>query len=59
MSSSKTTTATRKPSPKASAAPAENSAIGLDQAIAQAQRGRVNVSPDKAVQMAAKLYGEG
>jgi Flp pilus assembly protein TadD len=30
----------------------------LDAAIAKAQQGRVNVSPDKAVQMAAKLYAE-
>lgn len=31
----------------------------LDQTIARAQQGRVNVSPEKAVQMAGKLYGEG
>jgi tetratricopeptide (TPR) repeat protein len=31
----------------------------LDQTIAQAQQGRVNVSAGKAVQMAAKLYAEG
>jgi len=30
----------------------------VDQAIAQAQQGRVNVSTEKAVQMAVKLYGE-
>lgn len=31
----------------------------LDQTIAKAQQGRVNVSPQKAVQMAGKLYTDG
>lgn len=31
----------------------------LDQTIARAQQGRVNVTPAKAVQMAGQLYGEG
>ena len=31
----------------------------VDQVIAQAQQGKVNVTPEKAVQMAIKLYGEG
>lgn len=31
---------------------------GLEQAIARAQHGRVSVTPDKAVEMAGKLYGE-
>jgi tetratricopeptide (TPR) repeat protein len=34
-------------------------ANNLDSTIAQAQRGRVNVSAEKAVQMAAQLYAEG
>lgn len=33
-------------------------AAGLEQAIARAQHGRVSVTPDKAVEMAGKLYGE-
>jgi len=33
-------------------------AAGLEQAIARAQHGRVSVSPDKAVEMAGKLYGD-
>lgn len=31
----------------------------LDQSIAQAQHGRVDVTPEQAMQMAVKLYGEG
>jgi tetratricopeptide (TPR) repeat protein len=31
----------------------------LDTAIARAQHGRVSVTPDKAVEMAGKLYGDG
>jgi len=31
----------------------------LDSAIARAQQGRVNVTPEKAIAMAGKLYGEG
>jgi len=31
----------------------------LDSAIAKAQQGRVNVTPEKAIAMAGKLYGEG
>ena len=65
MSRTKTTTAPAKPTAakgqaqapqkRQGAAPASN----LDEAIAKAQHGKVNVTPDKAVQMAAKLYGEG
>jgi tetratricopeptide (TPR) repeat protein len=34
-------------------------AAGLEKAIARAQHGRVSVTPDKAVEMAGKLYGYG
>ena len=37
---------------------ARQSPANLDEAIAQAQHGRVNLTPEKAVQMAAKLYSE-
>ena len=33
--------------------------ISVDQAIATAQKGRVNVTPQQAMQMAGKLYSEG
>jgi len=60
MSRTKTTTAspssqTKKPQPGKGGGQANN----LESTIAQAQRGRVNVSPEKAVQMAARLYAEG
>jgi tetratricopeptide (TPR) repeat protein len=62
MSRTKTTTAARQGQAKrqqqrrtGGAGPGAN----LDAAIAQAQRGRVNVTPERAVQMAAKLYSEG
>ena len=32
---------------------------GLEQMIARAQHGEVNVTPERAVQMAGKLYSEG
>jgi tetratricopeptide (TPR) repeat protein len=32
---------------------------GVDQAIAKAQQGRVNVTPEKAIEMAGKLFSEG
>ena len=34
-------------------------AAGLEQTISRAQHGRVSVTPDKAVEMAGKLYGDG
>ena len=33
-------------------------AVPVDQAIARAQQGRVNVSPARAIEMAGKLYGD-
>ena len=53
-------TAASRKSPRV-AVPLQNGGpvVDIDEAIAQAQSGRVNVSPEKAVQMAAKLYGEG
>ena len=61
MSSSKTTTAParRRGAPKSQAPQPKAGGGDLDQTIAQAQHGKVNVSPATAVQMAAKLYGEG
>lgn len=63
MSNTKTTTAParRKPAQQASAKGPQTNAPAdtVDQAINQAQQGRVNVSAEKAVQMAVKLYSEG
>ena len=56
MSSTKTA------APKSrTATPAPQGAAGdpLDRAIARAQTGRVNVTPEKAIAMAGKLYSEG
>ena len=63
MSSTKTTTAPARRrnaqnSPAKGQQPTQ-AAGGVDQAIAQAQQGKVNVTPEKAVQMAISLYGEG
>jgi Flp pilus assembly protein TadD len=63
MSNTKTTNApARRRAGQQSPAQAQQRAgapATVDQAIARAQQGRVNVTPDKAVQMAVKLYGEG
>lgn len=68
MSNTKSTTAhaRRKPAPQNPAqrpqAQGQQQAASpatIDQAIAQAQRGRVSLTTEKAVQMAVKLYGEG
>jgi hypothetical protein len=63
MSSSKSTTAPagRRSAQQAPAQAKQGQANpnNLDQTITRAQQGRVNVSPEKAVQMAAKLYSEG
>jgi tetratricopeptide (TPR) repeat protein len=62
MSRSKTTTAPSRGSAgkrKAAAGPAPARRGNLDATIARAQQGRVNVTPEKAVQMAAKLYADG
>ncbi len=60
MTSKTTTTATRKrPSQTAAAQGQKPGSANLDTAIAQAQQGRVNVTAERAVQMAAKLYSEG
>lgn len=56
---SSTKTAPR--NPKASAPNTQGAGTSgntLDDAIAQAQHGRVNVTPEKAIAMAGKLYGE-
>jgi len=42
---------------KQGAAAGRRAAANVDEAIAQAQHGRVNVSPGKAIEMAGKLYG--
>jgi len=55
MSRTKTT-----PSPARPGRPRRQPTPGnLDSTIAKAQQGRVNVTPQKAVEMAAKLYAEG
>ncbi|MGI8706572.1 MAG: tetratricopeptide repeat-containing sulfotransferase family protein [Sphingomicrobium sp.] len=68
MSNTKTTNAParRKPAgenstqrPPAQGRQQAASPATLDQAIAQAQRGRVNITTEKAVQMGVKLYSEG
>lgn len=63
MSSSKTTTAParRRGGPRASARPANapEPANNAEAAIARAQQGKVNVTPDTAIQMAGKLYSAG
>ena len=63
MSTTKSTTA---PRPAGRAAPKRNSSPGavpqvdsVDQAIANAQSGRVNVSPAKAIEMAGTLFQQG
>jgi len=55
---SNTKTAQRNPQ-GASKAPQAPGADPLDNAIARAQQGRVNVTPAKAIAMAGKLYSEG
>ena len=64
MSSTKTKLkAPKRQNNKPQGRPTTGSGLGggdnLDAAIAKAQQGRVNVTPEKAVQMAAKLYTEG
>ena len=54
----KTATAGGKPSAGANRAPS-SSPPNVDQAIQQAQQGRVNVSPERAVEMAGTLYAQG
>lgn len=44
---------------QAQAATEKRPTQNVDQAIAQAQQGKVNVTPEKAVQMAVQLYGQG
>ncbi|MGN6155331.1 MAG: tetratricopeptide repeat-containing sulfotransferase family protein [Sphingomicrobium sp.] len=56
MSRTKTTSESAPPPKSGAQRPASNA---LGATIAQAQRGRVNVSAEKAVQMAAQLYSEG
>ncbi len=53
---SSTKTAPRNPQ---SATPAAANTNPLDQSIARAQHGRVNVTPEKAIAMAGKLYSDG
>jgi tetratricopeptide (TPR) repeat protein len=63
MSSSKTTTAParRRGGARASERPANapTATHNAEAAIARAQQGKVNVTPDTAIQMAGKLYGAG
>jgi tetratricopeptide (TPR) repeat protein len=76
MSSSKTSTASKrsaakgaaKPPRQASQAPAarkgqagqaRQTSVSVDEAIAKAQHGRVNISPAKAIEMAGQLYTRG
>jgi Tfp pilus assembly protein PilF len=63
MSSTKSTTAParRKAAQQAPAQAQQRPAgdLNVDQALAKAQQGKVNVTPEKAVQMAVKLYSEG
>src|SRR4051794_33066350 len=53
--------AANRPSPQQAAAPVPQAVqpATADEAIAKAQRGRVNVPPAKAVEMAGLLYGRG
>lgn len=44
--------------PASPAAKAATKAAAVDQAIARAQQGRVNVTPAKAIEMAGKLFGD-
>ena len=44
--------------PASPAAKAATKATAVDQAIARAQQGRVNVTPAKAIEMAGKLFGD-
>jgi tetratricopeptide (TPR) repeat protein len=62
MNRTKTTTAPRQGQAKRQQQRRKGGAgsgANIDAAIAQAQRGRVNVTPERAVQMAARLYSEG
>jgi len=63
MSSTKTTTApARRRNAQQTPTHGQQGNAGqgaIDQTIAQAQQGKVNVTPEKAVQMAIKLYSEG
>ncbi len=64
MSTTKSTTASRpagRTAPKRTAAPATAAAPveSVDQAIANAQRGKVNVTPGKAIEMAGTLFRQG
>ena len=63
MSTSKSTTASRpggRAAPKPIASPGSAPPVdSVDQAIAKAQSGRVNVSPAKAIEMAGTLFQQG
>ena len=63
MSTSKSTTASRpagRAAPKSTAAPVPAGPVdSVDQAIAIAQQGRVNVTPAKAIEMAGTLFRQG
>lgn len=56
MSSTKTAERSKQPVSQTNQAPKANP---LDQTIARAQAGRVNITPAKAVAMAGKLYSDG
>ena len=49
----------RRPAQQGQRPGAKNRTEDADAAIAMAQKGRVNVTPEKAVEMAGKLYGRG
>ena len=61
MSSTKSTAAPaqRRAPAKSSPAVPNGGPATVDEAVAKAQTGTVSVTPEKAVQMAVKLYGEG
>ena len=54
-----TTKTAPRSTPPASATAAQAKVDPLDKTIARAQQGRVNVTAEKAIAMAGKLYGEG
>ena len=60
MSTTKSTTATRPAGPKRTPAAAAKPVVeSVDEAIANAQHGRVNVTPAKAIEMAGTLFRQG
>src|SRR5689334_22467624 len=58
-SGAKKPAANRAAQPQSEAAGPPAVGVNVDEAIAKAQRGRVNVTPTKAVEMAGQLYSRG